>query len=167
VGTLYVEVKTVHPSMEDSDANWAKYLARRERHTPHTHYIVAKDALGAALYGDAFATRSKFMEYTLEFERRLVEARKRRQGESALVFCGTGVKWHRDALEDFADFYETGRHRADDAFGVMEAAWIADEGIELRRNIDRLGLFFRDMDHVTARVWSAAVRGPRFAGAFL
>src|SRR5450755_4690201 len=52
-GHLYIEVKTVHPSTEDSEENWGKYKRRREMHTENTRYTVEKDWRGAELYGNS------------------------------------------------------------------------------------------------------------------
>ena len=35
------------------------------------------------------------------------------------LLCSNGFAWHKDDLEDFADFYFNGRFRADDVVGKM------------------------------------------------
>jgi hypothetical protein len=161
-GNLYIEVKTVHPRTEDSDKNWGKYEKRREMHTENTQYIVKKDWLGAELYGNSFSARSKFMEYAREFETRLAAAKEAQPGRGVLVFCGDGWAWHLSQLEDFADFYRTGRHRPDDSFGKMEAEEIQRNGIELIRNIGAFGFVKRHFASVIEEEWLPEVRGPSY-----
>src|SRR5271170_6509897 len=86
VGTTentYIEVKTVNPRAEDSDANWQKHVDRREHHPENAHYIVDKEWLGATLYGNSFSSRAHFLSHTREFETRLAAA--------AAVRSGSGV----------------------------------------------------------------------------
>ena len=52
-----------------------------------------------------------------------------------LALCGDGFHWHEDQLEDFVEFYFTGRHRPDDAFGNAEARHITEKCITLSRSI--------------------------------
>jgi hypothetical protein len=159
-GSLYIEVKTVRPTAGDSEENWQKYEARKERHTENVSYLVDKNWLGAAIYGNSFSARSKFMQYTRDFEARLAEAHKVQPGRGFLVFCGSGMEWHRSELEDFADFYLTGRHRQDDPFAKMEAEALTKGSIELKRNIAAFGFVKRPMDCITEEKWIADVRGP-------
>lgn len=77
-----------------------------------------------------------------------------------LVFCGTGMEWHRSELEDFADFYRTGRHRQDDPFAAMEAEALRNSGNPLQRNIAAFGFLRRHMPGTTAEEWIPDVRGP-------
>jgi hypothetical protein len=145
---LYVEVKTVHPRTEDNDRNWNKVAGRQQRHQPGTHYIVGKKWMGAAIYTNSFAARGKFLDYTVEFESRLAQAVKATPGRGALVFCGNGFAWHLSELEDFAQFYHTGRHRTDDPFAAMETHGLAKKEIKLLRNIDAFGYMKRSHDGV-------------------
>jgi hypothetical protein len=159
-GNLYIEVKTVRPSAKDTDENWNKCKQRRERHTAHVHYVVEKQWLGAEIYGNSFSARSKFMEYTCDFERRLAGASKVQPGRGLLVFCGTGMQWRRSELEDFSDFYHTGKHRRDDPFARMEAEALSKGGIQLQRNIVAFGYMKRPDHCLEAEKWIADLRGP-------
>src|SRR5262249_51648136 len=60
-----------------------------------------------------------------------------------LIFCGNEFAWHRSDLEDFADFYHTGRHSADDPFALMEQHYLKENGVQLERNIDHFGFLKR------------------------
>ena len=85
-----------------------------------------------------------------------------RPGCRILVFCGTGWAWSLDQLEDFVDFYLTGKHRLDDPFGRMEAHSLEAGRIELLRNISAFAFVKRGMDETTPSQCVMPVRGPRF-----
>jgi hypothetical protein len=46
---LYVEVKTVHPDIADTEESWNNYLKLREHHPKHANFIVHKDWMGGKL----------------------------------------------------------------------------------------------------------------------
>ena len=160
--TLYVEVKTVHPRTEDSEANWTNYEKRSAHHPEHVDYIVHENWLGGALYGDSFTARSSFMTYSRQFEERLAAANDVRPGEGVLLVCGTGFEWHLSELEDFADFYRLGVHREDDPFAKMEAHALAERSIALRRNIGEFAYIRRPMNRVSPERWFSKVQGPTY-----
>ena len=74
---VYIEVKTVHPEIADTEEAWENYVKRRKHHPEHADFVVHKDWMGGKLYGNTFASRSRFLEYTLDFEARLAEANRR------------------------------------------------------------------------------------------
>ncbi len=157
---LYIEVRTVRPTAKDTEQNWHKYEERLERHTANVKYVVEQEWMGAAIYGNSFSARSKFMEYVCDFEPRLANANMVQPGRGLLVFCGTGMEWDRSKLEDFADFYRTGKHRQDDPFAAMEAEALRDCGKPLQRNVAAFGFLKRRMVSTTGQEWTANVRGP-------
>jgi hypothetical protein len=112
----HAEVKTIQPQTDDSDENWEKYEERRELFTPGANFIVQKEWMGAQLFGRSFSARAAFMRYTLEFEEKLDAVQTGSPGSGCLIFCGNGIDWHPSQLENFADFYRTGKHRPDDSF---------------------------------------------------
>jgi hypothetical protein len=146
----YIEVKTVNPRTADSDANWRKQLDRRKHHPDNVHVVVIKEGLGASIYGSSFSARSRFLDYSREFEVRLAAAKTVRSGNGLLIFCGTGFAWDQSELEDFADFYFTGVHRPDDPFGPMERHEIERAKIDLLRNITAFGFVKRGTDKIEA-----------------
>lgn len=156
-GNLYVEVKTVRPTAEDTETNWQRYEQNRRHHTENVDLHVEKGLLGAQISRNSFSARSKFMEYARAFESRLDEATEVERGRGLLVFCGTGYEWERSRLEDFADFYRTGRHRRDDLYAAMEA----QDCLPLRRNIKAFGLMKRSMVSIVEEEWIDDVRGPK------
>lgn len=158
---VYVEVKTVRPKPGDEEANWKAYVARRQFHPENVHFIVG-GTIGGTLYANSFASRTKFLQYSLDFETRLDEAKALTSGPGVLVFCGTGFQWSVDELEDFADFYHDGRHRSDDAFGPMEAHHIKQNNVVLSRTIDHFAFLKRPAYVAKRTEFRFPVRGPRF-----
>jgi ribosomal protein L30 len=160
---LYVEVKTVRPkTVDDDDAAWAKFLRRKKLHPETVEYMVTSEGMGGAIYGNEFASRGHFLDYTRAFEERLAAAKAIRPGVGVIVFCGNGFAWRLSQLENFADFYRTGTHRADDPFGPMEAEAIKEKGIELKKNIDHFAFLQRPIDHARRQKFYYPVRGPQF-----
>ena len=162
---LYVEVKSVCPAAVDSDQTWQKYLTLRKHHPQNANMIVRKDWMGGMIYANTFASRSKFLQYSIAFEERLEEAQGVKIGPGILVFCGTGFQWHVDELEDFADFYRLGKHRVDDPFALMEQYEIEKEGIDLRRNISEFSFVQRCRSEAAISAFHFPVRGPKIGQA--
>jgi ribosomal protein L30 len=158
---LYIEVKTVRPRTADTEAAWQKYIARKKHHPGNVHFIVEKDWMGGAIYGNVFASRSHFLDYTLDFETRLAAALAIKPGHGLLIFCGTGFAWHKSNLEDFADFYLTGTHRGDDAFARMEQHHIKLKKIKLLRNIGQFAYLRRHIEKPQKEEFHFPIRGPR------
>jgi hypothetical protein len=158
----HAEVKTVQPQTDDTDENWEKYEERRELFTPNANFIVQKEWMGVQLFGRSFSARAAFMRYTLEFEEKLHAVQATSPGGGCLIFCGNGIDWHPSQLEDFADFYRTGKHRPDDPFGTMEAHHMQENGITLRRNIHSFGCLIRGHSDIQPNRWIVPVRGQRF-----
>jgi hypothetical protein len=120
--------------------------------------------MGGKLYGNTFASRSKFLDYTMAFEERLAEAKKLKDGPGILVFCGNGARWHRSNLEDFADFYHAKKHRQDDPFALMEKHEIEQRKLKLLRNVDHFACLRRPMEQASMQDIHYPVRGPSFGG---
>lgn len=140
---IYVEVKSVHPNIKDTEDAWQLYVKRRKRHPQNVNFVTHQDWMGGQIYGNAFASRSRFLEYALDFEERLAEAKKVREGPGLLIYCNNGNRWHKSSLEDFADYYHSGRHRQDDPFALMEKHYIETEGLKIQRNVDNIGYLRR------------------------
>lgn len=158
---LYVEVKTVRPRTADTEEAWDKFIARRKHHPDNVNFMVEKEWMGGAIYGNVFASRAHFLDYTREFETRLAAAKAIKGGSGVLVFCGTGFAWHKSNLEDFADFYLTGVHRGDDVFALMEQHAIKRKKIKLLRNIDHFAYVRRHIEKPQKEEFHFPVRGPR------
>ncbi|MDA0999710.1 MAG: hypothetical protein O2807_04210 [bacterium] len=158
-GRIYYDIKTVHPEEEDG---WERYERAKteKRFTPGTELILDPEWEGGEIAHDLFAAREKFLEYTQEFETKIQLVENPEECRFGMVFCGDGSQWYRDNLEDFADFYFTGRHRSDDEFGAMEAHYLTNKGITLDRTINGFSYLQRAKPRINV-VFNRNVRGPR------
>ena len=95
----------------------------------------------------------------LELEDKIGEIANREKYSFALVFCGDGFKWHRTQLEDFADFYRTGRHRPDDPVGKMELHDMNDKGQRLQRTISCFCYLERPLFRIEKKKFVIGVHG--------
>jgi hypothetical protein len=98
----------------------------------------------------------------MQFEDRLAATKAIKKGPGILVFCGNGFAWRLSDLEDWADFYHSGKHRADDPFGPMERYYIETKKLALRRNIDHFAWLERPFSQARRSNFKIPVRGPRF-----
>lgn len=159
---LYVEVKTVRPQTKATREAYQKFEDRKKYHPGNVEFVVNPQKQSGAIYGDAFASRSHFLDYTMAFEERLAAAKAIQPGPGILVFCGSGYAWRKSNLENWADFYHLGRHRADDPFGPMEKHTIEKEGIQLKRNVDHFAWLQRPFEQAELTGLTFPIRGPEF-----
>ena len=102
----------------------------------NVNVLLSKDWLGGKLWHYKFASRGRMLEYTLELEQKIIECRLASENTRfVLALCGEGFYWHKDQLEDFVEFYFTGRHRPDDALSNAETRSLTKKGITLSRSI--------------------------------
>jgi hypothetical protein len=118
-----------------------------------------KELLGGEIAHDLFASREKFHDYTLQLEGKTRAMPKETVNCFRLVFCGDGVQWHRDQLEDFADFYFSGQYRADDSLGSMQSYHMTRKDIKFDRSIHGFRYLARKMRSLTPD-FRSDVRGP-------
>ncbi len=154
--SIYFDVKTVHP--DESDA-WARYQSMQEHFTPGAELVLDQDWMGGELAHFFIASRERFLEHTLALEDKIETITNRNDFSYALVFCGDGFRWHETDLEDFADFYRTGRHRPDDHFGAVETHYMNEKGLSFRRRIDSFCYFERPLPEIRRTVFHCNVRG--------
>lgn len=146
-----VDVKTINPQPRD---RWDHYeRAIKEGWLPkNVQFILEQEWQGGELWHTAFASRSRFLEYTLELEAKLDSAS---YGDAArrriLMLCGEGFHWRQDDLEDFVAYYRSGTHRGDDPFSLAEARHVQTNGLMLRRSISSFGCLDRRQGDITAR----------------
>ena len=119
--SIYFDVKTVHPREGDA---WARYESMREHFTPGADLILDQNWMGGEIAHDHLAARQRFLEHTLALEDKIEAIANHEDFSYALVVCGSGSKWYASHLEDFADFYRTGRHRPDDPLGNVESHYM-------------------------------------------
>jgi hypothetical protein len=155
---IWVDAKTVDPEWQDDDRA-ERHVETMQRHLPsNVHFVVNGPA-----YHHMQAARGRFLEYALEFEDKIRLLTPLEHGFYRMVYCGTGFSWHRSALEDFADFYRTGRHRADDGFRNMEAFYIQSNGLQLDRSINDICLVFRPTETEAVSEVRCSIKGPTFS----
>lgn len=156
---IFFDVKTVHPEPRDS---WERFKRITDSGllSDNTELVLDENWMGGEIAHSFLASREKFLEYTIELESKIHEMRDKEGLSFAMVFCGNGYDWHLDQLEDFADFYMSGRHRPDDPFAKMELHFIAEKGISLSRSIDSFCYLERKISNTTPRKFRCGVRGP-------
>ena len=152
------DVKTVHPEGKDV---WGKYVDHMRCKLLHG-LTLDKNGFGGEFYHKYYASRDKFLKYTLELEEKIANSGKAGKDKFVMVFCGNRWDWELDDLEDFADFYFTGYHRYDDHFAEMEEYYIKEKNISLSRTINRFCYLRRAVAETEPDEWVQDVRGPRF-----
>jgi hypothetical protein len=130
----WLEVKTIHPTSQDDWRRYEKDLSNH-RFSDNTSFILQKEWMGGTLYHNAFAARSRILEYTIDFEKKISECLAE-ASITFLVLFSNGFHWHLDELEDFVHFYRHGSHFIGDHFGRMEQYYLETNNITLLRNID-------------------------------
>lgn len=156
-----IDVKTIKPQAHD---RWDQYeRAIKEAWLPKTvEFLLQQEWQGGELWHNAFASRSRFLEYAIELEEKLAAAA---YGDAArrriLMLCGEGFYWHQDELEDFVAYYRSGEHRADDPFSLAEARYVEENGLLLQRSISSFGCLDRRQGDITARRINWHVQPPQ------
>jgi hypothetical protein len=160
--TLYVDVKTIKP--EDKDRLEQFETALKEEWLPeNVNVVLSKDWMGGEIWHGMFAARSRFLEYTLELESKIRESGLMGQAKTyfSLAFCGAGVHWREDWLEDFVDFYRNGRHRSDDPFANVEAHFVEEKKITFDSTVTRFACMKRRQGELFPASLNRNVRGPK------
>lgn len=163
VGTearIFYDVKTVQPEKGDA---WNRYENMKSKgwFTPHTSLELEQEGMGGEIAHELFASREKFLDYTLELEAKIQSLPMQTLTNFRLIFCGNGIQWQRDHLEDFAAFYFSGHSRADDTLGSMQSHYMAEKGITFDRSIHEFCYFARERLKTEIDVFGCDVRGPR------
>jgi len=157
---IFVDVKTINPISQD---DWSKYEDANARglFPPKVSVHLEKEWLGGELWHDKTAVRAKMLEYSIEVEKKIASCTANiGAAPVVLAFCGDEFKWHIDNLQDFVDFYRTGRYRYDDPFSKMEAYHISERSITLTRRITSFAYFGRPNWEVIPKAVCWDVRGP-------
>lgn len=139
----YIEVKTIHPSTQD---DWEKYQAalKNKRFPMDTYLILENEWFGGELYHNAYASRTKMLDYTLDFEDKIHSCLSNSFDKlTFLVLFTNGFHWHIDLLEDFLFFYLNGFHISGDPFASMEDFVVNKRRIIFRNSIDHFAFFRR------------------------
>jgi hypothetical protein len=158
----WIEVKTVAPSWVDDETGWERFMKIAQAFPDNANLVVAKEWAGAAIAGQEIKARWSFIQRTAEVEARADVIPDAQKGPVWLLLCSTGLTWHADALEDFADFYRTGQARADDWMRNAVAQYMAEEGIKFNHSLAGFHYLARKHDEVSAHDFRMNVRGPVF-----
>jgi hypothetical protein len=139
----YVDVKTIKPQAAD---RWDQFeKATKEGWiADNVNVAIAEEWLVGETWHAWFAARARMLEYTLELERKIADAKL--AGENKLLvlaLCSDGFRWQQDGLEDFVSFYYNGVHRSDDAFSKAELKYISDKKMTLNRTISQFAYMKR------------------------
>lgn len=158
---IYCDLKTIQPTIND---DWGKYEKFKNESwlTPGTELTMDKDLLGGEIAHGFFSARQKFLDYTLELETKIRALPKQNQNYFRLVFCGDGIQWRCDDLEDFTDFYFSGQHRPDDQLGLMQNYYMTKKGIKFDRSIHGFCYFERKIRRLQPSSFRCDVHGPAF-----
>ncbi|CAG1065565.1 hypothetical protein BAC1_01149 [uncultured bacterium] len=144
---MWVEVKTIHPLTKD---DWWKYeqdlgLGR----FGNVKLILNEEWLGGEIYHDAYASRSKILEYVVETENKIESCLKDKiEDNTCLVFFSNGTDWYLDELEDFVFYYRHDKHHSGDTFAQMEDYHIKENRIILKRNIHLFAFMERSLTEI-------------------
>jgi hypothetical protein len=158
---VYVDVKTISPVPTDK---WGQFEeAQREKWIPENVRVgLSEDWMGGEIWHGWIAGRGRMLEYALELEQKIRDSGLNGRTDTSIILalCGTGFQWHESQLEDFADFYRSGRHRSDDAFARMEAHFIEERKIVLKRTVTSIAYMERKMRAILPKIMGWNVRGP-------
>lgn len=148
---VYVDVKTIKPVAKD---RWDQYeRAHQEQWLPaNVRVVLSRDWLGGEIWHSMFTARGRMLEYALELEGKIAEAKL--AGDSTrfvMAFCGEGFHWHRSELEDFVSFYFRGSHRDDDPYSQAELKYMSERSLSLSRSITSFACMSRSQGAIRQR----------------
>jgi hypothetical protein len=154
--SIYVDVKTITPKTVNA---WDKYIDVKSKGliAPNNEFILDPEYMGGEIWHSFTAARGRMLEYTLELEQKIDQAKIGvKNNIFLLAFCGDGNNWHLDQLEDFVHFYRIGQHRYDDGFSLMEKHCIQQKGIKFTRRISKFIYLERSLGYVKPKniVWN-------------
>ena len=157
----WVDVKTVAPQWVDDEPGWQRFIALRRDLPENTHFIVDREFGGAGLAGQAVKARWSFVARTLEVEEKAVLIPENMGGSVSLLLCSDYFAWHPDDLEDFADWYRTGRFRQDDWSRNEMVRYMREENMSFVRTLAGFHHLRRRHDEVAFDL-RFNMRGPGF-----
>ena len=158
----WVEVKTVAPQWVDYEADWKRFMDIAQAFPENAQLIVAKEWGGAAIAGQAIKARWSFVRRAAAMEAVTPIIPDEMKGPVWVLFCSTGAAWHPDELEDFADFYRTGRAREDDPMRNAVDRFMNDEGIRFQGALAGFHYLGRRHEETSAHDFRMNVEGPNF-----
>lgn len=158
----WVDVKTVAPLWKDDEEAWQRFERIASELPENAQIIVHRDWCGAAISGEEIKARWSLIRRTIEVEDKVALLDEDEKGPVRLLVCSNGGL-HKDALEDFADFYFSRRFREDDWARNAVARYIADAGITFACSLAGFCFLERPWDKPLASDFAIDVRGPKLA----
>jgi len=155
----WIDMKTVTPEWIDDDAAWRRFVEIAKDFPSNAQLVVNRDFSGAAIAGQMLKARWSFVQRTIEVEAKAALLTKQEQGKIWLLFCSAGG-WPQSELEDFADFYRTGKFREDDWAQNAVARYMAEGGMSFTRALSGFCYLDRRHDEVEVRSFRLDLRGP-------
>ena len=156
----WFEVNTVAPQWIDDEAGWKRFQSTAIGFQENARLIVGRNWAGSAISGQAIKARWSFLKRTSEVEERAALIPAVMRGPVALLFCSNGFDWHRDELEDFADFYRTETPRSDDWLANGMLLFMAEENIVLIGHWLVLGILSDLISRFTGKHLCSPCAGP-------
>ena len=138
---LLFDIKTIHPDKID---RWDDFVNKKEKGIIDGHITMYKNHLGGEFWHSMIASRTKFIEYTLEFESKIREHQSKEKTSYIMLFCGNGDDWHIDELEDFVEWYKTDHFVESDHFRTMTKHSINKKQIKFDRSVDNFAVLHRE-----------------------
>jgi len=155
----WIDVKTVAPQWQDDDASWKRFMKIAADFPDSARLLVHREFGGAGIAGQSIKARWSFISRALELERKAALIPEGEAGKVWLLLCSDGSSWHSDELEDFADFYRTGRFRADDWASSAITRYMREREQMFSRTLSGFHYLGRRHDEVETTL-QLAVRGP-------
>jgi len=118
---LWIDVKTVAPEWVETDHDWERLEAVRFGE--------------AAIGGQMLKSRWSLYTRAAEIEEKIESLVDEERAPVSVLFCTSGLAWHVDTLEDFADHYRNGKFRQDDWAGTMLPRYMEDTMIAFQRTL--------------------------------
>jgi hypothetical protein len=159
----WIDMKTVAPQWKNDTAAWEQFSRIASDFPDSATLIVDRDFCGAALGNQFLKARWSLIQRTIELEAKMALLAPAEKGPVRLLVCNEGA-WHEDALEDFADFYFSGRFRSDDWAQNAIARYMAERNLVFQRSLTGFCYLERRHDETSARRFTVDVRGPRLFG---
>ncbi|NOZ83901.1 MAG: hypothetical protein GXP60_03690 [Epsilonproteobacteria bacterium] len=155
----YIEVKTIHPRSQD---DWDRYqdAIKNRRFPRNTQLILDNEWLGGELYHNAYAARSKMLDYASDMEDKIKSCLSTVEEKiTFLVLFTNGFHWHLDELEDFVFFYRKGTHFPGDPFAIMEEHFVKERNRQFEGTIDHFAYFRRPKTEIRPNkvIWSVTL----------
>jgi len=158
----WIEVKTVAPQWRDDAENWARLLAFAADFPENAQLVVDREWAGAAVGGQYLNTRWTMINRAATLEETAALLPHDLRGPVSLLFCARNHDWRADELEDFADFYRTGRGRQDDPLRNAVDRFMVAEGLEFQRTLAGFHFMARRDGDPQAFEFEQNVVGPVF-----